>query len=86
LQAPNLIRHNGLVDEFDYALRAGYTPDVTGEITGWFDLPRTTRAAIVASMRLKDLSAGLSKFDQEDFWERYYERKSARKGKRKGGQ
>lgn len=85
LQVPSRIQHNGTVDEFSYALRAGYTPDVTGEHDTWFVLPRTTRATIVASMRLKDIESALTQIDSRPYWDRYWEAYEARKPKRKGG-
>jgi hypothetical protein len=75
------VRHNGLVDEFDYALRAGYDPD-SGRSKSWFDLPRPTRCRIIATLRLKDLSAALSQIDSQDYWDAYAERRQRNKPKK----
>src|SRR5687768_8336896 len=76
LKAPNKIKHNLLPDEFAVAAKYGFIPDITMSIPAsqnWFNLPRATRATMMAQVHIENVSAIITKLDQDDYWYQYSE-------------
>lgn len=80
LRAPSYSQSGTLLDEFSAAARWGIVPDVTGsQQDGWFDLPRETRAAMVAFDQIQRFASAASQLDNQDYWDAYAEQRSKRR-------
>lgn len=81
LQAPSHVKSDLLPGELSAARAHGLIPDITmTALNNWFDLPRETRAFLVAAAWVESVRANIHDYDNKPWWEKHFERLRKAKG------